>query len=37
MDIRQEADYGLTYSSGSAELSIESAKKLLEATKNILG
>lgn len=37
MDIRQEADYGLTYNSRSAELSIESAKKLLEATKNILG
>ena len=36
MDIRQEADYGLTYSSGSAELSIESAKKLLEATRTSL-
>jgi len=37
MDIRQEADYGLTYSTTSAELSIEYAEKLLEATKNILG
>jgi uncharacterized protein (UPF0332 family) len=36
MDIRQEADYGLTYSSRSAELSVESAEKLLKVTKNIL-
>jgi len=36
MDIRQEADYGLTYSSGSAEIVVESAEKLLEVTKDLL-
>jgi len=36
MDIRQEADYGLTYSSRSAELSVKAAEKLLEVAKSIL-
>ena len=37
MDIRHEADYGLTYSGESAKLSVEAARQLLEVTKNILG
>ena len=37
MDIRHEADYGLTYSDESAKLSVKAAKQLLETAKNILG
>jgi len=36
MDMRREADYGLTYSSESAKLSVEDADKLFEVAKNIL-
>ena len=36
MDIRHEADYGLTYDRESAKICIDAARNLLESTVNIL-
>ncbi len=37
MDLREEADYGMTFSEGSASDLIEDAKTFLEKTRSILG
>ncbi|MBM3308634.1 MAG: HEPN domain-containing protein [Candidatus Altiarchaeales archaeon] len=37
MDLRQAADYGLTYSKESAEQAIQNTKELLKKTREILG
>ncbi len=36
MDLRESADYGLTYSKEAAEELVDNAEKLLEKTKSIL-
>ncbi|PKP60687.1 MAG: hypothetical protein CVT88_02295 [Candidatus Altiarchaeales archaeon HGW-Altiarchaeales-1] len=36
MDLRHEADYGLTYDEESAKITVENAKKLLAKTQTIL-
>jgi len=36
MDIRQEADYGLSYKDENAKIAVEDAEKLIKATESIL-
>ena len=36
MDIRQEADYGLSYTGESARIAVEDADKLVKAAERIL-
>ena len=37
MDLRHEADYGLAYSADGARLAFGMAKRMLEATRGLLG